>query len=209
MSDFFDKLKKGKEKIEKFGDEQAKARKATPLPLMMLNDGLPLLVVVTYILLGCLGDWWHPGWLVFLILPIYYMTAEAIIHKSLELVPIAPIVVAVYLCLGCIGHMWHPYWAIFAAIPLYYMMVAVIKGASWTKVFDILIPILTVAVYLVIGFVLKAWHPGWVVFFAIPLYYTWRGTMMKYKHIHADDEPQQEEEEPVHIDDGSDPDDQR
>ena len=169
MSDFFEKLKKGKEKIEKFGDEQRKARQATPLPIIMLNDALPLLVVVTYILLGCLGGWWHPGWLVFFLIPIYYMLAEAIVHKSLELVPIAPITVAVYLCLGCIGGMWHPYWAVFLAIPVYYTTVAAIKGANWSKVFDILVPILTVGVYLVLGFVCKAWHPGWVVFFLIPI----------------------------------------
>ena len=186
MSDFFEKLKNGKERIQKFGDDQKKARQATPLPLMMLNDALPLLVVVTFILLGCLGNWWHPGWLVFLIIPIYYMTMEAIIHKSLVLVPIAPITVAVYLCIGCLGGMWHPYWAIFVAIPVYYMLVAVIKGASWSKVFDILVPILTVAIYLVLGFVLKAWHPGWVIFFAIPLYFTWKGTMQKYRNIHSD-----------------------
>ncbi|MBR4801039.1 MAG: hypothetical protein IK048_05170 [Clostridia bacterium] len=209
MSDFFDKLKKGKEKVQQFGNEQKQAAHAAPLPLMMLNDGLPLLTVVAYILLGSLGGWWHPAWLVFFILPIYYMMAQAIIHKSLELVPIAPIVVAVYLCLGCIGGMWHPYWAIFAAIPLYYMMVAVIKGANWTKIFDILVPIITVAVYLVLGLTpLHAWHPGWVVFFAIPLYYTWRGTMMKYKGIHKNDYPEQEEPAPSHVEDDT-PDDQR
>lgn len=203
MSNFFDSLKKGKEKIEKFGEEQRHARRATPLPIMMINDALPLLVVVTFILLGCLGDWWHPGWLVFLILPIYYMTAEAIIHKSLVLVPIAPIVVAVYLCLGCLGEMWHPYWAIFVAIPVYYMLVAVIKGASWSKVFDVLVPILTVAIYLVLGFVLKAWHPGWVIFFAIPLYYTWKATMYRYKSIRRGEDPDDDDKDEPQISDGN------
>ena len=183
MSNFFEKLKNGKEKVQKFGDEQRKARLATPLPIMMLNDAMPLLVIVTFILLGALGGWWHPGWLVFFIIPIYYMTMGAIIHKSPELIPIVPITVAVYLSLGCIAGLWHPYWAIFVAIPVYYMLVAAIKGASWSKIFDILVPILTVGIYLVLGFVLKAWHPGWVVFFAIPLYYTWKGTVQKYKRL--------------------------
>ena len=200
MSDFFEKLKNGKEKIQKFGDEQKRARSQTPLPIMMLNDALPLLVVVTFILLGCLGDWWHPGRLVFLIIPIYYMTAEAIIHKSLALVPIAPITVAVYLSLGCIGGLWHPYWAIFVAIPVYYMLVAAIKGASWSKIFDIVVPILTVGIYLVLGFVLNAWHPGWVIFFAIPLYYTWKGTMHKYRVLQGKDEPTDEEKEDFDVD---------
>ncbi len=193
MSDFFEKLKNGKIKVQKFGDEQRKARLATPLPIMMLNDAMPLLVIVTFILLGALGGWWHPAWLVFFIIPIYYMSMSAIVHKSLELVPIVPIVVAVYLSLGCIAGLWHPYWAIFVAIPVYYMLVAAIKGASWSKIFDILVPILTVGIYLVLGFVLKAWHPGWVVFFAIPLYYTWKGTVQKYKRLRT----QSEEKEPA------------
>ena len=179
---------------------------------MMLNDALPLLVVVTYILLGCLGGWWHPGWLVFFLIPIYYMLAEAIVHKSLELVPIAPITVAVYLCLGCIGGMWHPYWAVFLAIPVYYMTVAAIKGANWSKVFDILVPILTVGVYLALGFVCKAWHPGWVVFFAIPLYFTWKGSVRKYQNIRSGGEEDKKDDEfiKVEIKDGDDEaDDQR
>ena len=195
MSDFFEKLKNGKIKIQKFGDEQRRARKATPLPIMMLNDALPLLVVVTFILLGCLGGWWHPGWLVFLIIPIYYMMAEAIIHKSLALVPIVPITVAVYLSLGCIGGLWHPYWAVFVAIPVYYMLVAAIKGASWSKIFDILVPVLTVGIYLVLGFVLQAWHPGWVIFFAIPLYYTWKATMYRYRAIRNGDEDDDDDDD--------------
>jgi len=183
MSDFYFKVKKGKDIIKKFNDEKTRAKQQTPLPIMMLNDALPLLVIVTFILLGTLGGWWHPGWLVFFILPIYYMTAQAVIHKSLSLVPIIPITVAVYLSLGFLGNLWHPYWAIFVAIPVYYMLVAAIKGASWSKLFDVLVPVITVAIYLVLGFVLNAWHPGWVIFFAIPLYFTWKSTMKKYRDI--------------------------
>lgn len=32
----------------------------------------PVLVVFVYLLLGMLGGWWHPGWMVFLTIPIYY-----------------------------------------------------------------------------------------------------------------------------------------
>lgn len=36
----------------------------------------PLLVTVIYLALGFLGSWWHPGWLVFLTIPLYYWIAK-------------------------------------------------------------------------------------------------------------------------------------
>ena len=93
------------------------------------------------------------------------------------------------------------------------MTVAAIKGANWSKVFDVLVPILTVGVYLVLGFVLKAWHPGWVIFFAIPLYFTWKGSVRKYRNIRSGEEEDDKDDGgfiKVEIKDGSgDTDDQR
>ena len=36
----------------------------------------PVLVTVIYLALGFLGNWWHPGWLVFLTIPLYYGFAK-------------------------------------------------------------------------------------------------------------------------------------
>ena len=32
----------------------------------------PVAATAVYLLLGFLGGWWHPGWLVFLTIPLYY-----------------------------------------------------------------------------------------------------------------------------------------
>jgi transcriptional regulator with XRE-family HTH domain len=32
----------------------------------------PLLVTAIYLMLGFLGGWWHPGWIVFPTIPVYY-----------------------------------------------------------------------------------------------------------------------------------------
>lgn len=184
MSDdkFYVKFKKARP-IKKFVDEHNYAKTHTPLAIMMLNDTLPFLTIIAFLLLGFLGNWWHPGWLVFFAIPIYYMLRSAIVHKSAEMVPIVPIVTVVYLCLGCIWGMWHPYWAIFVAIPLYYMIIAAIKGANWSRIFDIIVPLVAVGIFLALGFTLNAWHPGWMVFFLIPLYYTLRSTVRRYQGI--------------------------
>lgn len=182
MKEFFEKLKKGKEKVEKFGEESRRFQKSLPLPIMMLNDALPLMVVVAYVLLGVLGNWWHPAWILFLLIPIYYLTIECVKHKSAEAFPIVFIVTAAYLCLGCLKGLWHPYWALYALVPAYYTAIALIKGGSWAKVFDLLIPALTIAGFLLIGFLTGAWHPGWVIFFVIPLYYSFKGSIKKYSY---------------------------
>ncbi|MBR1747004.1 MAG: hypothetical protein IJ735_02195 [Clostridia bacterium] len=181
MDEFFEKIKRGKKKVEKFEEEERRFRRVTPLPIMLLNDALPLMVAVAYVLIGVLGSLWHPGWLIFLLIPTYYLIIECVKHKSAAAFPIALVVTGVYLCLGFIAGLWHPYWVLFFIIPIYYMIVAAIKGGSWAKVFDLLVPALTVAGFLLVGFLANAWHPGWVIFFAIPLYYEFKSTVKKYR----------------------------
>ena len=181
MNDFFDKIKEGIGKANKFNDENKKAKKNAPLWLMLLNDGLPLLVVVAYLLMGLLAGLWHPGWLIFFVIPIYYATAECFKHKSANMFPLPVIVAGVYLLLGFLKGWWHPGWVIFIAIPLYYAVVAMIKTRSVAKILDVLVPIAVVGAYLGLGFGGGWWHPGWVVFFAIPIYYQMRDTIRRYK----------------------------
>lgn len=167
-------------KVKKFKEENARARQTIPLPLMMLNDSLPLLTVIAYVLMGVLGGLWHPGWIVFFLIPIYYMTLSCIKHRSLELFPTVFIVTAVYLLIGFLSGKWHPYWAIFVIVPVYYAVAGAIRNKSLAKIFDILVPLFIVAVYLVLGLVGSWWHPGWVVFLAIPLYYQIKRSVEKY-----------------------------
>ncbi len=42
----------------------------------------PILVTVVYLLLGFLGNWWHPGWLVFLTIPLYYFIISLVTGES-------------------------------------------------------------------------------------------------------------------------------
>ncbi len=42
-------------------------------------------------------------------------------------------------------------------------------AARWRKTLDAVISLLTLVVYLLIGSLWDLWHPGWLVFFAIPL----------------------------------------
>jgi len=101
-------------------------------PRALLRFPIPLVVVPAYLAMGFLLDLWHPGWLIFLAIPIYYelaaMAAAADIRKKLNLFPIAPLCVLVYLLLGFYVNVWHPSWMIFLLIPLYYVLVSAAFG---------------------------------------------------------------------------------
>ncbi len=85
---------------------------------------VPVLVLVAYLLLGFLGGWWHPAWLVFFAIPIFFCTWDAFSDKKLSTFPVPFIVLAVYLALGCVLHAWHPYWALFFIVPAYFCISA-------------------------------------------------------------------------------------
>ncbi len=85
---------------------------------------VPVLVLVAYLLLGFLGGWWHPAWLVFFAIPIFFCAWDAFSDKKLSAFPVPFIVLAVYLALGIVLHAWHPYWALFFIIPAYFCISA-------------------------------------------------------------------------------------
>jgi len=91
---------------------------------------IPLFVVAAYLAMGFLWDWWHPGWLIFLAIPVYYqlvsMMEAASIRKKLNRFPIGVLCVLAYLLLGFFFDVWHPTWMIFLVIPLYHCFVSAV-----------------------------------------------------------------------------------
>ena len=63
----------GKREEEPVGESERQRRKR-----LLEQFPYPILVTALYLLLGFVGDWWHPGWLVFLTIPIYYEIVEAL-----------------------------------------------------------------------------------------------------------------------------------
>lgn len=130
----------------------------------------PVLVTLVYLLLGFIGGWWHPAWLLFLTIPVYYIIGDAFHSNSKLLEGLYPIcMVILFLLLGFIGGWWHPGWLVFLTVPLYYSIVdIVLHKRSWK---NFVYPVLTVIIFLLLGFIGGWWHPGWLIFLTIPLYY--------------------------------------
>ena len=68
-------------------------------------------------MLGFVFHLWHPGWLIFLTIPLYYLPGE---ERRFPRILCNPVMVTlIYLLLGFYCHLWHPGWLIFLAIPLF------------------------------------------------------------------------------------------
>lgn len=85
-------------------------------------------ILVVYFIIGCFWNAWHPGWLLFLLVPIWHSLVEAIRRKNALCFAYPILAVLIYLCLGFFGFLWHPGWVIFLTIPLYYPMVNYLQG---------------------------------------------------------------------------------
>ena len=87
----------------------------------------PVLVCIVYLLMGFVGNWWHPGWLIFLTIPLFYTLPNQ--HESWMKFPYPILATLLFLVLGFCWGLWHPGWIVFLTIPLYYFIVeAVEKG---------------------------------------------------------------------------------
>ncbi len=76
----------------------------------------PVLVSLVYLVLGFFFNLWHPGWIIFLTIPLYYLPASQRKWQQLLFNPV--MVTIVYLLLGFYCNLWHPGWMIFLAVPL-------------------------------------------------------------------------------------------
>lgn len=94
---------------------------------------ISLVVIITYIVIGCVWNAWHPGWLLVFMIPIWHSLIEAIEKKNPNHFAYPVLVVLVYLCLGFFKMLWHPGWVIFLTIPLYYSLCDYLKALGYRR----------------------------------------------------------------------------
>lgn len=73
----------------------------------------PIFITILYLVLGVFFHLWHPAWLLFFTIPLYYMKPKNASERWLNPVMIT----LIYLVLGFFFGLWHPGWLIFLAIP--------------------------------------------------------------------------------------------
>lgn len=77
----------------------------------------PVLVTAAYLVLGFVFGAWHPGWIIFLTIPLFYLPSSQ--RTPLRLLGNPVMITIIYLLLGCFCNLWHPGWLIFLTIPLF------------------------------------------------------------------------------------------
>lgn len=87
-----------------------------------------LVILVAYFVIGSAWNAWHPGWLLFFLVPIWHSLVEAIEKKNANCFAYPVLVSLIFLCLGFFRFLWHPGWVVFLTIPLYYSLVNYFRG---------------------------------------------------------------------------------
>ena len=123
-NDIIGKLKSLISKANDFGIYPELARKLAKFPLF-------LVVTILYVVLCFVTKLWHPLWIMFLALPIYYQFALACKGGNKKvfmlLLPIPEIIVTVFLILGFAFGIWKYAWILFLLLPIYYWIVLINK----------------------------------------------------------------------------------
>ena len=94
---------------------------------------IALLICIGYIVIGCVYQAWHPGWLLFLLIPILHSLIDAVRRRNAHHFAYPVLATLIFLCLGIFKALWHPGWVIFLTIPLYYSLVAYIQSFTGRK----------------------------------------------------------------------------
>ncbi len=76
----------------------------------------PILVTLAYLVLGFVFHQWHPGWIIFLTIPLFYLPESE--RRPLRLLGNPVMVTIIFLLLGCLCNAWHPGWLVFLLIPI-------------------------------------------------------------------------------------------
>lgn len=79
----------------------------------------PFVCTIIYLILGFYLDLWHPGWVVFLLIPIVPVFLKIFSGNRGSIIALLTlIIIAGYLLCGFFFQWWHPGWIIFLLIPI-------------------------------------------------------------------------------------------
>ena len=143
----------------------------TPLPGSEKAIALsPFITTIIFLILGFGFDLWHPGWLVFLLIPVIAIVLSMGKTKEDHLTTaLSPFIsTTIFLGLGFGYDLWHPGWIIFIIIPVLGIWNSRYEMRK-IDLFTALSPFIAGLAYLVSGYY-GYWIEGTVVFLIIPMF---------------------------------------
>lgn len=66
---------------------------------------IPITIAVIYIIIGSLWGLWHPGWILFLLIPVIESLIDSITYKDIKKFEFPVFISALYMFIGCVYDM--------------------------------------------------------------------------------------------------------
>lgn len=108
--------------VEEKEDEQEDEEKENKSPWEILNFIGLFTILISYFVASSLTGLWHPLWILFLGIPVWFSFIDAIRSKDVEHFLYPVFVVIIYLVIGFCFEIWHPSWVVFLTIPVFYIL---------------------------------------------------------------------------------------
>lgn len=89
---------------------------------------MPALVVILYFFMGAFFQLWHPTWMLFLLIPLWYSFLGAVKNRNPHIFAYPVLATLLFLAAGFFFGAWHPAWVIFLTVPAYYPVVSYFSG---------------------------------------------------------------------------------
>ena len=86
------------------------------------------IITIIYFIIGVTYGAWHPAWLLFLLIPIWYSFISAVKKGNATIFAYPVLVTLVFLCAGFWLDIWHPAWVLYLTIPVYYFLASRLSG---------------------------------------------------------------------------------
>ncbi|MBN2604270.1 MAG: DUF1700 domain-containing protein [Bacilli bacterium] len=130
---------------------------------------MPFITLIAFFILGFGYDLWHPGWMVFLLIPITAIIVEMGKTRDAHLTTaISPFFSTVlFLFLGFYYNLWHPAWVVFLIIPILGVWNSRTSMNTLTLITS-LSPFVATISFVILG-LYGYWIEGWLVFLLIPM----------------------------------------
>lgn len=91
---------------------------------------LGVLAIIIYIVIGFCFDLWHPGWLLFILIPIISSLVDAVCKRDVSLFQYPVFAFGIFLYAGIVHTLWHPAWVVFLTIPIFYFLTGAVKDRA-------------------------------------------------------------------------------
>lgn len=91
---------------------------------------LGVLAIIIYIVIGFCFDLWHPGWLLFILIPIISSLVDAVCKRDASLFQYPVFAFGIFLYAGIVHTLWHPAWVVFLTIPIFYFLTGSMKDRA-------------------------------------------------------------------------------